>query len=337
MDNNRLKGIDALRGIAALVVVFYHYFSNYEKNYGHPFESPTLFSYGHYGVDLFFMISGFVIFMTVERNSDFGSFAYSRFSRLFPAYWAAASLTFVVLLIYPLAGREVELSQYLINLSMLQGFLYVKHIDHVYWTLTLEIAFYFWIGFSLLFFKRNYIREGLCVWVLFSLFIQIFNFEISPPKSNLVLLKHIYLFAAGVCIYDVYCQNINRLSIVLSIISIFTLVITKNAEQIYVTFFLAALFVVTIKYRVALLEHQIFQIAGKISYPLYLIHQNIGYVIISIFYTLFGFSLPSAIFAITTAAFTTTVIAYVITMYVEPPARKLLKKAYTQLRIPKGT
>lgn len=64
----RLKNVDADRGIAAIAVVLYHYLLNYNVVYGHSFEVSDYWHLGGYGVDLFFIISGFVIYKTIEKK-----------------------------------------------------------------------------------------------------------------------------------------------------------------------------------------------------------------------------------------------------------------------------
>ena len=92
--SDRLVEIDALRGVAALAVVLFHYTTRFTELFK-PGTLPTIsFPGGHYGVNLFFIISGFVIFMTLEKTARPLDFVVSRFSRLFPAYWAAIFLTF---------------------------------------------------------------------------------------------------------------------------------------------------------------------------------------------------------------------------------------------------
>ena len=78
----RLTELDSLRGIAAMAVVLFHYTTRFTELYGH--TAPPVFSVplGHLGVNLFFMISGFVIFMTLERTLTSRDFIISRFSRL---------------------------------------------------------------------------------------------------------------------------------------------------------------------------------------------------------------------------------------------------------------
>src|SRR6185436_1577322 len=95
----RLVQIDGLRAIAALSVVAFHYTTRFDELYMH--TAPTGLHLSHdaglMGVQLFFAISGFVIFMTVDRVKRPMDFVAWRFSRLFPAYWAAVAITFVVL------------------------------------------------------------------------------------------------------------------------------------------------------------------------------------------------------------------------------------------------
>lgn len=63
----RLQGLDALRGLAALAVVLFHYTARFDELFATTPQSSLSFPNGHYGVDLFFIISGFVIFMTLQR------------------------------------------------------------------------------------------------------------------------------------------------------------------------------------------------------------------------------------------------------------------------------
>src|SRR5699024_11527568 len=89
----------ALPIFAALFVVLYHYTFHYGRRFGHLSSdySTEIFSYGHYGVQLFFIISGFVIFMSVRRGRSAGDFLIKRAFRLYPAYIASIVITFIVL------------------------------------------------------------------------------------------------------------------------------------------------------------------------------------------------------------------------------------------------
>lgn len=96
-NEERLLELDALRGLAAVYVLIFHFICSYQQSLGaKAFELSRFFS-GIYGVQLFFIISGYVIFMSLDRIARPLDFIVSRFSRLFPAYWAAVIIaTFLI-------------------------------------------------------------------------------------------------------------------------------------------------------------------------------------------------------------------------------------------------
>ena len=108
-SGGRIIELDALRGLAAMSVVLFHFTTRYEELFGRANPLPLNFGWGDFGVDLFFMLSGFVILMTLERTSHSLKFAWGRFTRLYPAYWAAVALTFGAVAVFGLAGQEVGL------------------------------------------------------------------------------------------------------------------------------------------------------------------------------------------------------------------------------------
>jgi peptidoglycan/LPS O-acetylase OafA/YrhL len=124
-DARRLSSLDGLRGLAALSVVAYHY-------------SPTLGYYGLLGVELFFVISGFVILMTLEPVHSLAEFAVGRAARLYPAYWLSVAVAGLFLWATHQAGAK----SILINATMLQAFLQRPSIIDPYWTLAYELWFY---------------------------------------------------------------------------------------------------------------------------------------------------------------------------------------------------
>ena len=76
----RIKYLDGLRGIAILLVILYHAFGGNGYNgvihYGDSFSNILFFKFGYLGVQLFFLISGFVILMTLEKSKSFIHFMY---------------------------------------------------------------------------------------------------------------------------------------------------------------------------------------------------------------------------------------------------------------------
>ncbi|MEU9033487.1 acyltransferase [Streptomyces sp. NPDC048352] len=141
----RLAVLDGIRVLAALAVLFYHYVV-LAGAWGEPTAgvfpvARRLAVYGWLGVEIFFLVSGFVICMSAWGRSV-GDFAVSRVARLFPAYWAAVALTSLVLFTWPEVRPIAGFTDVVVNLSMLQGGLGVPDIDDAYWTLFVELKFY---------------------------------------------------------------------------------------------------------------------------------------------------------------------------------------------------
>jgi len=92
----RIEGIEAARGVAAVVVVLYHVSRHIDATLGLPMLR-RLFQFGHAGVDLFFVISGFIIFYIHEddigRPERLMRYATRRASRILPIYWVAFAVT----------------------------------------------------------------------------------------------------------------------------------------------------------------------------------------------------------------------------------------------------
>lgn len=122
VKKNRFVELDSVRGIAALAVVIYHYLYRYNELYAHHGLNFDWAYWGKYGVQLFFIISGFVIFMSLERVKKPFDFIASRFTRLFPAYWIALIITTLFVYSFGLPGREVSLLVLLLTLRCFKSF-----------------------------------------------------------------------------------------------------------------------------------------------------------------------------------------------------------------------
>lgn len=135
----RLAYLDALRGIAALLVVFTHSLPLMYP--GHIWLFDVLFDPGKLGVLWFFMISGVVIPYSLRPGPDGARhFVVSRFMRLYPAYWLSL-LAWLAML--SLTGSALpSWPQIVANLSMVQAALGFEDVIGLYWTLFIELVFY---------------------------------------------------------------------------------------------------------------------------------------------------------------------------------------------------
>jgi peptidoglycan/LPS O-acetylase OafA/YrhL len=145
----RLRYIDALRGIAALLVLWLHVANCYRAlspetaahvRWLNDFVSTI--DIGRIGVVVFFLISGFVIPFSIrpERGAPIGSFAIRRVFRIYPAYWLSVPLAAFVF--FWMVGGTFTAGQFLANLTLLQSVFGIRHAEPVYWTLVVELGFY---------------------------------------------------------------------------------------------------------------------------------------------------------------------------------------------------
>ncbi|ELQ6871175.1 acyltransferase [Escherichia coli] len=141
--NNKILSIHYMRGIAALLVVFFHFRSFLDNVYVQKDLGSILFGAGAFGVDLFFMISGFIIALSTERNSKAGIFVIRRFFRIYPAFIVIFTI-----------GAATVYSSYSAS-ELLRSFFFIHqnyslaapgfgfNILGPAWTLSYEIYFYF--------------------------------------------------------------------------------------------------------------------------------------------------------------------------------------------------
>jgi len=330
MNNRRLLELDGLRGLAALAVVFYHFFYRYHEIYGHTFAFSDLFRLGHYGVQLFFMISGFVIYWTLQRSENPLDFIWSRFSRLYPVYWACVILTFIAISLFSLAGRERSLMELLFNLLMFQEYLGIPHIDGVYWTLSLELAFYFWMILIFISGQLKHIEWILSIWILIALMttLESLNIDVYYRLNTLLLFDYIELFAAGICFYQYKNALYGRKTHCLMCILCTSILIRYSWPTSLGLFGFFILFILILRNRAGILRNSALVYLGTLSYALYLIHQNIGYIIINHLST----HALHPLINIGVATGASIGIAHLLVFYIEKPSLLFLRSFYKQKR-----
>jgi peptidoglycan/LPS O-acetylase OafA/YrhL len=142
----RLSFLDCVRGLAAAAVLFEH--AGYRTLPNFRIFTHQYFSFGKFGLTAFFLVSGFVIPLSIEKTRNLALFWWYRLFRLYPVYWV--SLGAIVLLSFVGCSTELTpafrnhlLRNTAMNITMLQGFMGAPHAIGLYYTLTIEMAFYF--------------------------------------------------------------------------------------------------------------------------------------------------------------------------------------------------
>jgi peptidoglycan/LPS O-acetylase OafA/YrhL len=289
----RLLEIDFMRFSAAIAVVLYHYTS--QKLVVDSVRVPVfpilepITRYGYLGVDLFFMISGFVILLSSINRTPF-EFVVSRVSRLYPGYWAAIFFTVAVVAIFDQSGNELSLFKLLMNLTMVNDYFDIKDIDGVYWTLHVELKFYFLIFALIIFRQIKYVEKWLFFWVsiviihFLSGFPTFLGWFIHPSYSS--------YFIAGATFYLILEKGISKCRLLL-IAASYILSLANALERIEgfihaeVLWFDQLITVIAITCffilfgaisfgKTKFLRKNYFIPLGALTYPLYLIHNVAG-------------------------------------------------------------
>jgi peptidoglycan/LPS O-acetylase OafA/YrhL len=343
----RLRALDALRLVAALMVAFYHYLGI--DTAGAPtnawgqrpqtvFPATTVWApYGWLGVEVFFIISGFVICMSCWGKT-LGDFFRSRVTRLYPAYWAGVLLTFVGISLTPAVVGPPSIADAITNLTMLQDAVGADRVDGVYWTLWTELRFYLlfalvvWHGLT---FRR--VIAFCLVWTLAAALADAGDLEIlelvaMPDNANYFIL--------GVGLYLVHRFGHQLLTWLViganAALSLHSAVerMHHQAEDVVhqplkawvvgLVLLTAVLLILAIaRGHLSWVSWRWVTLAGALTYPFYLVHDRIGRALIYWMYVRGEWSayvvLPTVLAAMLT-------LAWLIHRMVEKPVSRWLRQ-----------
>ncbi|WP_406507324.1 acyltransferase family protein [Streptomyces sp. NBC_00212] len=336
----RLAALDGLRLVAALMVVCYHYLA-LSRPWGHNPATifPTLHrfaEFGWLGVEVFFLVSGFVICMSVWGRS-LGDFAVSRVSRLFPAYWVAVPLTALVVKKWPEITSIRGWDDVIVNLTMVQAGNNTRNVDDVYWTLFVELKFYVLMAIVVLCgvtYRNLLIFIG--VWTVAAALAPSLGF---PALAAFAMPQYAPFFIAGIAFYLMrrFGQNALLWGIVL-----FQLLLAQRyihyrlasnlghvaAEHLPtwpVRLIIIAGFAVVGAIALGVfdkIQWKWLSTAGAITYPLYLIHMFIGMTLIHHFRN----RLPAPVLVVSVIALMMAT-AWLIHRFVERPVGKWIRNS----------
>jgi peptidoglycan/LPS O-acetylase OafA/YrhL len=294
----RLRELDVLRFVAAAAVMLHHFTGvpapEWPGGSARRFfpELGPVTRYGFLGVELFFLISGFVILLSAWGRKP-GDFVVSRIVRLFPAYWVGVLLSLGAYLAFdswvPFGpNTDGPLERFLPNLTMLQEGVGSQRMEVIYWTLYVELHFYVLIAL----FAWARITYARCVafmgsWLLFS----VFALESGSGFLKVVLLwRYAPFFVAGMGFYLIYKYGSN-LIVWLLIGAGWALGCYYDVKYNFPDFTAAphSLYIIpavvtaifgimalVATHRLSWLRWRGFTVLGMLTYPLYLVHQTIS-------------------------------------------------------------
>ncbi|WP_218135653.1 acyltransferase family protein [Nonomuraea jiangxiensis] len=342
----RLRALDGLRLVAALMVCLYHYAGrggSVQEAWGASPKQlfPSLyaaFSYGCLGVQIFFVISGFVICMSAW-DRPLRDFAASRVARLYPAYWCAVLLVTATFVVRPVIADPLPIQDVLVNLTMAQLPMGADRVLGVCWTLWVEARFY--LLFALIVWRgATYLRcVTFCVlWLVAAVVAAAMN---VPAVDEVVMPQYAPFFIGGLALFLVhrFGGDLTLWSIVIFSWSlgqyqaVETLVSPAATGTFHQRSAWIVIMVVTLGYlavaavalgRLERANWRWLTVAGALTYPFYLIHEHLGWAVIEVLHQQLMLS-ARATFALTVLVM--LLLAWAIHRLIERPFGPRLKNA----------
>jgi len=209
--NAPLKAMEGLRGVAVFLVFLVHYSSLIEPWLTNNTLkiSSFIYAFGHLGVDLFFILSGYLIYGTIITKQVFDTKKYikRRCMRIYPTFLVIFLVYVLLSVLFPkeskLPSELLPLLKYLIqNILLLPGMFDIKPMITVAWSLSYEVFYYFLI--PLLIFSLSMKRWKSVNRIIFWCFVAVFGFVITFMYGGPVRLL---MFVSGILLYETHKIN----------------------------------------------------------------------------------------------------------------------------------
>lgn len=338
-SSSRLASLDLLRLVAALAVVSFHYLfrgpiaGDVDAHY--PAAAPFAI-YGYLGVSLFFLISGFVITWSAEGRT-WREFTAARFARLYPGFLVCMTVTFVVLSIAGDRRFPTNVSTYVANLFMFARAFGRPSMDGVYWSIMLEIIFYGWIAMLILAGAfRHWKLTIVAIWLAISAGNELFLG--NEAIRILFITTYAPFFAFGILAQQVVAKGRSPAAITLLAAAFLLSCQTIRFDQGWMQEHYGAsisypalvaangvvfgVFIGAILIRSMVPASRTVLMLGGLTYPLYLLHQYIGYISLNALSPSLG--KDAALLVVLLA---TLLASFLIWRFIETPIRKPLIRA----------
>ncbi len=351
----QLDHIDGLRAVAILWVAIYHYAVFWAPAgagtnllpYGDALAFIPFANVGYLGVYLFFIVSGFVISLSLTRSSSIGRFGINRGIRLWPTLLLCGALTYLVTSLFGPASLIRSPMEYLISMTFIPpahigkalGIADLEWLDGAYWSLWTEVRFYIVAAFLYFSGRSNFLLR----WSIFSIVsaaVHIVGLQtggVFDALSRLLFAEHQPFFTAGIALAALHSSRGNptaRNILLFAIVQAFAypwlvdghLAMTEIVGIGLV--FLLAIPTMLSRGPHRILSSPVLVTIGIASYAYYLLHQNTGLALLVAFGT--GSNVVS-IATMLVIQLGLLGVAILLTQKIETPIRKDLRMRMSRL------
>ncbi len=317
-DNFQIPIINNLRGFAALSVCLFHFVCG-TVNYINDATTLKIATFGYYGVQLFFVISGIVIPLSLLKSNfsllKFPTFFLKRIIRIEPTY-IIAIITSLLILAIKHNLNQVSISQITLHLGYLIPFYLNKYkwLNEVFWTLAIEFQYYLIISILILLVIKNQFIGRLLFYACFLVMPFIFD---NP--NFFLMYAPIFLIGCNFCLFF-----LNKTKVI-EFITVFIIAIIVTCLKIGITDAIIATVAICIIHLFKNYSNKLLNFFGTISYSFYLFHTIIGAAIVNVLSHKFVqvWQKPIVILA---GISVTIILSYIIYILIEKPTHTLSKK-----------
>jgi peptidoglycan/LPS O-acetylase OafA/YrhL len=312
----------SLRAIAALSVCFFHYVCTTTGLFHNKYLLAA-FSPGKYGVEMFFVISGFVIPWSMYNGGytfkKFFTFLFKRLLRLEPPYIASLITVIIILLLrekyieHPQTSA-ITVTRVLLHFGyMIPFFTKYTWLNQVYWTLAVEFQFYFFMAFVYLPLVKGKLWGRIIFYAAVLCSAYFFNNEFLP--------KYLPFFMLGIILFLKKTEQMTTAEFYISSAIMILACIYKfhYAPTLYATFAFIAIAFFEKK------DNKITHSLGEVSYSIYLFHPLIGATLVNVLSHNTHTPVMKALLVLAGIA-VTLISAYIMYWLVERPSKRLSSK-----------
>lgn len=340
--SRRVAELDALRALAAINLMLFHFTHVYSVKFGYSTPLGFEWPYGKYGVQLFFMLSGLVNAMALSRIGSASEFIGRRLIRIAPAYYLVVGLNLLLLTWLPLSiqgGYRWE--QVWANLTIVPNLLGYECLEPVTWTLQIEVLFY---GVLAILFAGGALRNPartllwyMAVCIVLRGYMNVFapqgdseGFGFAAWATQLLLVDYMPLFAIGMMLHELRQGRSDwrwNLAGLVGAIVVFHWIDQRHHNPL-VTLALTGLLAAAAWGRIPVLRTRPLLFISGISYSLYLLHNNLGCVLI---YQLDQLGIPPVV-CFSASLPLVILLAAAASRWIEQPLARRLRSGWDALR-----